>query len=92
MSPSQDDGLVGLRTNLTEGDAVRMSIMPALKRRTPTPPAAEPLNLTALVLVLEQTEPELTALALPGESADELAARRAAAADITDDILFGSAA
>ncbi|WP_304456011.1 hypothetical protein [Nocardiopsis sp. YSL2] len=66
-----------------------MSIMPATRRHTTTEP-----DLTAVVLVLALTEPDLHTPA-PDETPDELAAREAAAADITDDILFelmGSAA
>lgn len=73
-----------------------MTMMPALisgYAATPTL-TAEPLDVTALALVLELTEPELTAAVLPGESPEQFAARHAAAADIVDDVLFeyGSAA
>lgn len=53
------------------------------------------LNITALAVLLTTTDPELHAPGqLPGETLLETAARRQAAADITDEILFelGSAA
>lgn len=65
---------------------MRMSIMPTQPRAKALAP--EPMNLTALALVLETTDPELhTPGQLPGETLAETAARRAAAADIVDDIL-----
>lgn len=48
--------------------------------------AQTPADVRFLAAVLNATEPELFALALVGETAEERAARRAAAADIVDDL------
>ena len=45
-----------------------------------------PADVRFLATVLNETEPELFALALVGETAEERAARRAAAADIVDEL------
>lgn len=59
----------------------------------PSPRTAQtPADVRFLAVVLKATEPELFALALVGETAEERAARRAAAADIVDDILTELAA
>lgn len=59
------------------------SIMPF--PRAVSDPAAD-LDGGFLSFVLSATEPELHAFHLPGEDAQERAARRAAAADILDDL------
>ena len=49
-------------------------------------------DVSALAHVIDHTsDPDLFAPALPGETAEELAARRAAAADIVDALLEESA-
>ncbi|WP_193518707.1 hypothetical protein [Nocardiopsis kunsanensis] len=63
-----------------------MSMMPVPTSTHAPQPA--PLDVTYLALVLDQTEPEIHAPGqLPGETLAETAARRAAAADITNEIL-----
>lgn len=72
-----------------------MTMMPARTSgyAAPATLTTKPLNLTVLALVLETTEPELhTPGRLPGETLEQFAARRAAAADIVDDILTELAA
>lgn len=67
-----------------------MTMMPA---RTSGYAAPRVLNVTALAVLLTTTDPELhTPGQLPGETLTETAARRAAAADIVDDILTELAA
>lgn len=67
-----------------------MTMMPA---RNSGYAAPRVLNITALAVLMESTEPELhTPGQLPGETLAETAARRAAAADIVDDILTELAA
>ena len=67
-----------------------MTMMPA---RNSGYAAPRVLNITALAVLMENTEPELhTPGQLPGETLAETAARRAAAADIVDDILTELAA
>lgn len=69
-----------------------MSIMPAETSVNAPDGPHEEMNLAALLRVLEYTPAELHAPGqLPGETLSETAARRQAAADITDYIL-GSAA
>jgi len=64
-----------------------MTMMPARSSGYAAPATPYP-NLTVLALVLEYTEPELhTPGQLPGETLQETAARRTAAADILDDLL-----
>ncbi|MET8146341.1 hypothetical protein ABZU32_39045 [Sphaerisporangium sp. NPDC005288] len=60
-----------------------MSIIPLSLHRQPHPP----LRVASLAYALTRMEPELRELILPGESWDEMLARREAAADILDDLL-----
>ncbi|WP_433382663.1 hypothetical protein [Streptosporangium sp. CA-115845] len=60
------------------------SIIPRIPRpRT----AADDLDASSLAYALSRMTPELTVLSLPGESWADMMARRAAAADILDDLL-----
>lgn len=53
----------------------------------PRPRTAPDLDVRPLVYALSRMAPELTALVLPGETWDDMMTRRAAAADILDDLL-----
>lgn len=53
---------------------------------TPIIPRTAP-DVRPLAYALDHMTPGLTALILPGESWDDMMARRAAAADILDDLL-----
>ncbi|GAA3037608.1 hypothetical protein [Streptosporangium longisporum] len=58
----------------------------------PRPRAAlDNLDASALTYALSRMTPELTFLVLPGESWDEMMARREAASDILDDLLAEAA-
>ncbi|WP_327086682.1 hypothetical protein OIE66_30720 [Nonomuraea sp. NBC_01738] len=58
-----------------------------------TPTAADiALDVRALAFVLTHMHPDLSAPVLPGESWQEIRARRAAALDIADDLLAEAAA
>ncbi|CAL9359968.1 hypothetical protein [Nocardiopsis dassonvillei] len=67
---------------------MRTTMMPP-RERADTP---DVLDVAALAHVIDHTtDPDLFAPALPGETTEELAARRAAAADILDDLLTEAA-
>lgn len=51
-----------------------------------------PLDVRPLAYALSRMAPELTALVLPGETWDDMMTRRAACADILDDLLAEAAA
>ena len=63
-----------------------MSIIPF-----PRQAANRPLDVRPLVYALSRMAPELTALVLPGETWDDMMTRRAACADILDDLLAEAA-
>jgi hypothetical protein len=65
---------------------VRLTAMPSVLAR-----GRPPLDVSALLVVLEATAPDLWADALSGEDTVERAARQAAAADIADDLLTAPA-
>ncbi|MGW4791797.1 hypothetical protein ACWEPC_05190, partial [Nonomuraea sp. NPDC004297] len=50
------------------------------------------MDVRALAYVLDRMHPDLSAPILPGESWEDMRARRAAAADILDDLLSEAAA